>query len=495
MTDSNFRVSDESDSADRSLSELTSSGSAWSIGSGLVAQSVQFAVGIYLARLLRPEHFGQLAMVLVFVGFAEIATHSGFGVALVQREDLRESHRSSSFWFQSMVGLVLSVLFYVGAPLIDFIYDQADLILIIQSLSIVFLISGLYGTQEALLRRRMKFRRLAYIKIASTFITGVISIVLALRGWGIWSLVAFHLGLNVFEGLLFIPFCHWQPKLTFRLKALRQLFNFSLSYLGARVFNYWVRTADDFLLGKFLGSSPLGLYTKAYAFVTFPYRKITNRVEQAVLPALSHLQSDFARLKSLYFRSVRMIGYAVFPMLLGFSVVADEFTVGILGPQWRGIIPLLRILIIFGLIRAVVSTMKWPMLATGRSDVNFWWQLIGGSLMIGGFTVGLLWGVSGVAWGLVIASSVSVLPGLVLLRRVIDIRPDRLFRRLFPSLVASSAMAVTVWLFGEYALSGLTDVLSLVVQVSIGFVVYWGLSFAFQLEGYLELKRFLTNGS
>lgn len=468
------------------------SGTGWTIGGGFIARLLQFAVSVCLARLLTPELFGRMAMVLVFVGLLEIATHVGLGLALIQRKNVRETHRSTSFWLQTFVGLLLTILFYWTAPWLNYIYGASGLAPVARVMALVFVLSGLYGTHEALLRRRMQFKYLAGLEIGSTLLAGVLAVGLAVSGGGVWSLVCFHFGLNLFEALFAILGVEWSPRLSFDLTALSELFEFSLAYLGSKVFIYGVRTGDDLLVGRVLGANSLGLYSRAYSLVTLPYRRITKKIRKVMLPALSRVQESEQTFRELYLNSLRLIGYTVFPILIGLWVVAEPFVVGLFGSHWQGMVPLVRILVLFGLISSLTATFRWVLLARGHSTLNFVWQLISGGLILVGFVLGVFWGTSGVAWGLVAASLLAIPAGLFFLRRVLELSLFRMFRALSASLVLTLVMAGSVWGLQQYLPGRINPAVQLAVAVSFGAGLYWGGSVLFALRGYEELKRIFT---
>ncbi len=479
--------------ASTEIFQQTARGTSWSIGGGVVARVIQLVVSICLARLLTPELFGQMAMILVFVGVFEIVTHLGFGLALIQRKELHENHRSTSFWGQVLVGFFLTLFFYMMAPWLNRFYGVEGLTRVARVMSLVFVTSGLYGTHEALLKRAMKFRLLAWLEIFSTLLAGTFAIIIGISGGGIWSLVCFHLGLNVFEALFAILFLEWQPGLVFGFQALQELFGFSFAYLGARVFKYGVRTGDDLLVGRILGATELGLYSRSYSLVTLPYRRLTKKIRKVMLPALSRVQDSDETLRQLYYSSLSLLAYMIFPLLFGLWVVADPFIVGLFGKHWQGMVPLVRVLVFFGVLSSLNSTFSWVLLAKGNSALNFYWELIKGGLILVGFSSGVFWGTLGVARGLVVASAIAFLPGLFFLRRAFSFSLLNYLRIVTGSFLLTVFMGAIVWLIQYFLPNFMPPWSVLILSVCSGGLIYWAGSEIFDLRGYSELKIIIFN--
>ena len=200
---------------------------------------------VILARLLMPEDFGLVGMIVVFTGFAGIFSDAGFGAALIQKKAVEERHLSSVFWLGMIVGALLSVITICGAPSIAVFYDEPLLKPLASLIALNFVLVSLTIVPSALLRRSMSFKRLTFVNIIAMVVSGGAAIVLALSGLGVWTLIWRALLSSAVTVLCLWILTEWRPRFTFQGKALRELLNFSGNLVGSSTFNYWVRNADN----------------------------------------------------------------------------------------------------------------------------------------------------------------------------------------------------------------------------------------------------------
>ena len=367
---------------------------------------------VILARLLSPEDFGLLGMILVFTGIAKLFSELGFGAALIQKTELEEGHLSSVFWLNIAVGLILTILVYMSAPWVASFYNEPRLILLVRAISISFVIAGFGVVQKAMMTRKMQFKLLAIIQLLSVFITGIITVLMAFSGYGVWSLVVQLISVS-FLGVVFLWLLgEWRPKFIFKAAALKDMISFSANLLGAQLLNYGVRNFDYLLIGRYVGSSGLGVYTLAYKFMLLPINQVSRIIGRVMFPALSQIQDDNQRIKRIYLRANRVIGLLTIPLMFGMIVVARPLVLTIVGPNWEAVIPVLQILCLVGIKQPVGSTTGWLYQAKGRTDLMLRWNFISMAITIAAFIIGIRWGIIGVATAYAIRSYLIWYPAI-----------------------------------------------------------------------------------
>ncbi len=464
----------------------TISAIGWVLSSQLITQVVSFVIGIVLVRLLLPDDFGLIAMIMVFYGLAGILLEVGLGQALIQKKDVKEEHFSSVFWLNFLIGCILGgILFLASGWLSDF-YGRAELEDIFKILSINFPIASLVMVHSARFAKELKFQYLQLSEMLAMVVSGIVAIVLATYGYGYWSLVVQRLSQQIVLTTMIWSLSSWSPKFKISFEALKELFIFSSSVFFTQLLRYSYTSMDRLLLGKFMGGSVLGLYDKAYSLMLFPLRNVSSVIGKVMFPALSLIQSDRVRTKKVYLRSIRAIALITYPMMAGLFVVADSFVPSILGEHWVEIIPLLRIFCVAGFISSILTVTGSLYLSQGAAARQFRVSLINTPIRIIGIIAGLPWGGMGVATGFTCSLFISSLITLTVALRLIDLNIFSLVRAIAPILPPTLLMAVSIWGIGL----GLTienKLLLFLLQVVVGVVVYWGLVALMKVEAYTDV--------
>lgn len=477
---------------DLSLSQKTISGMGWTIGTQIPGQASRFLISVILARLLSPADFGLLGMVIVFTGFAALFSDSGFSSALIQCENIEERHSSSVFWITLLIGIVLACFTLGGAPLVAKFYREPRLGPLMAIIALSFPLTSLGVVQKAILTRAMNFRLLGLIEISTVLVSGILAIVLALRGFGVWSLVWQLLLSAALLSLGYWFATRWRPRFILERRAIADLFGFSANLTGFSVVNYWFRNGDNLLVGKFFGSAPLGVYARAYNLMLLPLSQITWVVARVMFPALSRLQHEKERVRSIFLRMLGIISLITFPLMLGLFAVCDHFVVAVYGPVWREMIPVLRIFCVLGMVQSVTSTIGLIFQSQGRADWMFWWGSFSGGSYIVGIIVGIWMGsLVAVAASLLIVAMILLLPSFSISGKLIGMTLADVARHTRGPLGCSGAMALSVWSFGALLPSGWPHWVYLSIEVSFGIVAYVFLIQAADLDSYQELKSII----
>ena len=474
------------------LTRATVRGVGWTGGAQVVRQVLQLATTIVVARLLLPEDFGQVAQVTVLANFANILGDFGLGAALVQRTEIDERHPSTVFWAQAGLGLIVTVAVALSAPLIAALYNEPDLRLITLVLAPNFLLSSLCTTQRAMLTRAMRFRSTALADMASLLVSGIACVVAAAGGLGVMAIVTQHLVATATTLVMLWTLARWRPKRIFDREALRSLLPFSSNLLGYTMINYWIRHGDNLLVGRLMGATALGLYTRGYSILLYPTRQVSAVVGKVMFASLSRINDDTPRLRRAYLRAVAVIALLTFPMMIGLALVADEFVHVVLGSKWDAAIPIIRIFAVMGAFESVIVTVGWVYQSTGRTDVLLRWSLIVGGIPLGGITLGALAG-SIEAVTLAYAASVVLLvyPTFRIAGRLIDMQFSQVVRSVMPAASATAVMAAAVVVVGAVLPDSAGTGLRLAVQVAVGAVAYAAHVHLRQAEPYVDARRIL----
>jgi O-antigen/teichoic acid export membrane protein len=448
-------------------------GLAWNVSGQAAMQISRFAVAIVLARLLTPHAYGLAGMVVVISGLTLVFSDVTLGVALIQRERITETDRSTMFWTSCAIGLAATgVGVAISSWVADF-YGEPAVRALFAVFSVTFVLTAVGTTQATLLQRAMDFRGLQIRTIAATVVGGVAGIVAAATGLGAWSIITQLLVGNLLSTILLWRFSPWRPSFTYSFTSLRTLGASGIRLVGARVFFYVGGNADNVLVGRFLGSAALGIYALAYNLMLLPLSRLVYPIQQTLLPALSRIQDDPERIVRLWLRANRIVAALVVPVLVGMAVVAPDLVSVVLGRRWERLVPVLQILTAAAIVQSLGSLSTSILVAVGRSGSLFRFSILSSALQVAAFAIGLHWGLKGVAFCYVLAN-VVVVPILVqMTSRALGLAPIKIAQNLVGVAGAVLLMAaVTVSLRAGLVHLGVAAPLRLGAVVVAGIAVY-----------------------
>jgi PST family polysaccharide transporter len=474
------------------LKDQAIAGIEWTAGARVAKLILQFIISVILARLLSPKDFGLIGMIVVFTGFAALFSEMGLGAALIQRKVIEERHLSSIFWLNIAVGLILTCIFFAAAPLISKFYNEPRLKIITMLVSVNFFLSSFKAVQFSILSRSMDFRKLAVIETTTMFIAGAFAITLALIGYGVWSLAWQMIITTIIGVILFWFFTDWRPRFQFDKNAVKELLGFSGNLLGFNVFNYWARNVDNLLVGKFISSTGLGIYSKAYGLMLMPLSQISSTLGRVIFPSLSKSQDDEVLTKRIYLKTIGAIALLTLPMMTGLFVVADSFVLALLGPKWEDVIPVLRVLCLVGITQSIGTTVGWIYSSQGRTDLMFRWGMVAGTIGITSFITGICIGsVIAVAYCYAMANILLFYHNFAIPGKLINMTFSEVLRCVSGKFVCALLMSAGVYLLAINMPSEWPHWLRLMVLVPFGMIFYVVIIHFLKLRAYLEIKELI----
>ena len=358
---------------------------------------LQTASTVVLARLLTPADFGLVAMVTAITGLASAFQDLGLSEATIQRQEINHNQVSTLFWINAAVGLGLTLITAGVAPMLAWFYHEPRLKDIALLLSLTFLFSGLAVQHGALLKRQMRFVSLGIRDVASYALALPIAIILAWKGAGFWAIVSLPLTSSFIQMALSWAMFRWLPSLPRRGTNVGPMIVFGGSIATSYLLLNLMRSADNILIGRYLGAGPLGLYSRAYNLVMQPARQLFDPVGSVAIPAFSRLQADPERFARYYLRTINLMTW-VSASIFGFLFVAAEPVILlILGNKWRAAVPVFQILAISALGQLLYGSTIWLFVSRGESKGLLRLSFFTSPILIGGYLIGLPFGITGVA--------------------------------------------------------------------------------------------------
>lgn len=410
---SSISSSGKGDSSKESLGQKTIKGFGWRFASIATKFFANFGIGVVLARILPPEDFGLVGLAMIAVGLGKLFADLGLGPALIQRETLTERHVRVGFSISLLAGVVLAIAGYLAAPLVASLLKDVRVTPILRVLTLAFVFSGFNIVSQALLQRRMDFRALMFIGLASYVVGyGGVGISLALQGYGVWSLVYASLTQATLNAALSYAVVRHSLMPLLALEETRDLASFSVGMSLTQITNYFALQGDYFVVGRLLGPNALGLYTRAYNLMKLPLSYFVSTLSSVLFPAAARIQSDPFRFQRVYLQSSTATNLITIPAMTGIVILSPELIRGVYGPQWTGAILPLQILGAFGVLRASYNNASAFVRAKGHVYKLFMSQAVYGALVVvGSWWAAGSWGLSGVA--LAVGLSITVMWAIV----------------------------------------------------------------------------------
>lgn len=458
----------------------------WSAGSKLFGQLITWTLTIVIVRLLTPNDYGLLAMAMIFVSFLDVFGDLGMGAALVQARDHNEQLSRKIFGVIVLVNLGLYAFMFMVAPIIADFFDEPRLVDIIRVIALRFIFLIFDTVPRSLLERELDFKNCSIVAATSAVIGGVITLIMAWHGQGVWSLVygsvstglVQAIGMNMIKPYFRLP--------SFRFAGMRQYVSFGGYITIERALFYIQAQSDALIIGKLLGKEMLGYYSMAMDLASLPMQKLMGTINQVALPAYASIQNDVGQVSYYFLKVVRITAFFAFPVFFGFSVVADALINTLLGEKWQLAVMPIQILCIIMPIRMIGNLLPSVLRGVGRPDVNVTNVAISAVIMTSAFLVGSQWGLLGVclAW-------VSVYPLVFFITlyragKIIQVGFIQVLGVIFRPGLTATIMYGTVMSLAQLIPDSWNAVFHLLVLIVTGLVVFIIATRLFYRDGLLE---------
>ena len=410
-------------------------------------QGIQFLVQVVLARLLAPEQFGAIAIVMVFINLAQVFVQSGFNTALIQKKDADEADFSSIFYLSLGVAGVLYFVIFVSAPYIADYYNDPILVPVLRVLSFILFTGAFNSIQIAYISRNLMFKKLFKSSLGATFISGILGIVTAYKGLGIWSLVIQQLSNQLSITIIMWYTVKWRPCLIFSLSKVKVLFSYSWKLLASSLLNVFYLDIRTLVVGKVYSSSVLGYYNRGQQFPKVIVSNIDGSIQSVMLPTLSAHQDNRGRVKEMMRRAIVSSSFLIFPMMIGLAVVAQPLVKIVLTDKWLPAVPFLQIFCISYALMPIHTANLQAINAMGRSDIFLKLEITKKIIGLAILVISLPFGVYAIALGQVVSAIISSFINAYPNKQLLDYSYREQWIDLMPSLLISIAMGGVVYLF------------------------------------------------
>lgn len=410
------------DRSDGSLHRKALRSGVWVGLSSAGVAVLSFARSIILARLLTPEIFGLMAVCSIAIRMIEIFTETGFGAALIHRQQRFEDARDTAFTLMVLRGFGLALLACMIAPWAAAFYEQPVLESLVTAVGISFIFTGCQNVNTIALQKELDFKRLVYLEQAGTLLNFFVSVGLAYVMRSVWALVYAQIAAAAINSLLSFVIVPGRPRFRLDFAIAKELFRYGRFITGLVIVVFLTRELDNAVIGKILGMEALGYYVVAYTLANIPSTYISKLLAKVLFPLFSKLQADQSRLGEEYVRGIRLVTGVAVPISVAIAMLAPEIVAALYGPRWDPAVAPLQILSIFGCFRALWMLNGYLYNAIGRPQVDFYVSL--GRLILMGVLLYPLtkwYGTVGASLAVTVPMVTQFMIGVFLSRRLIGV--------------------------------------------------------------------------
>ncbi len=466
-----------------SLKRKTVKGVAWTSLNQVVSLGFGFVIGVILARLLSPSDYGMLAMIAVFNAIAMTFVNSGFGNALIRKPDLTEDDNTTAFSFNIVVAIVMVGIIWLIAPWVAKFYDKPILSLLLRVEGLLLIVSSLKIVQNTQLSRALNFKAKMIINVTSQAVAGVIAIMAAYRGFGVWSLVIQHFVSGFTSLILLWMMSPWRPRGRWNKASFSYLWGYGSKLLASGLLDTIYSNIYPIVIGKFYPAADLGQYTRAKGYADLPSQGLTSVLQQVTFPVLSQIQEDTERLANSYRRMLRFTVFIVFPIMIGMATLASPLVIALVTDKWAQCVPYLQVICLASMWFPVHAINLNLLQVKGRSDLFLRLEIIKKAIITIAIFICVPFGIIGICIGSVCTSLICLAINTYYTGKLIHVGFFRQMMDMTPTLINSLAMGAAIYLV-TLPIDG--NMMKLAVGIPLGMALYLAVAWLFKLPELQE---------
>ena len=376
----------------------------WAIIEQVGSQLINILISLILALFIAPAEFGVFIIVTIIASLSYLFINLGFGKSLIKKKYPTEDDKNTVFLINFFIAILFSLAILLGSNQIAIFFNYPDLENYLYWVPIGFLFSSLGQVNLTLLTKELKFKQIFIAYLLSRILSGAIAIYLAYNNYGVWSLVVQQISSSMLQTLFTFYFYNWLPKFYFSKASYRELSGFSFNVFGTEFINYLVDNLDKLIIGKFLQQNVLGFYSRAYQLTMLPVQNFPRVVDKFLFPYLSKEGLSKSDLAEFYVKIIGLVSYILFPIVITFSFVSDDFVQVVFTEDWSPISPLIKIIAISAILVSLAELNTSFFLITDNSRQLLICNVVSRSLAIGFLFPALRYGIEGVVWVMVVSS-------------------------------------------------------------------------------------------
>lgn len=473
----------------QSLKGKAVKGIVWSSIDRFSVQGMQFLLMLILARLLSPSDYGIMSMLTIFLAISQSIIDGGFVNALVRKQDRSNIDFSTVFYFNIIIGCVLTILFYLSAPLIASFYKMPQLVSITRAISIVLVIKSCSVVPIAILTIKLDFKTQTKASLISVIFGGILGVIAAYKGLGVWALVLQAISNTIANTLILVVLTRWKPLFTFSLDSFKSLFNYGSKLLVSSLIDVTYKNIFPIVIGKKFDAASLGYYSRADQFAQLPSANVTGIIQRVTFPLFSEIQDDNERLQNIYIRFLRLSAYLIFPLMMGLAALASPLVLFVLTEKWLPVVLLLQILCLSQMWYPVHAINLNLLQVKGYSGIFLKLEIIKKIIGITLLFITVPFGVVSMCLGSIASSLLALVINTYYTGKIINQGFFKQMRALFPAFFYALSMGGLIYML---TLMITSPVLQILVGTIVGFTYYILISYITKSSDLKELQTILN---
>ena len=472
--------------AEQSLKDKTVKGVGWSAIDNVVQYAVSFVVSIVLARLLSPEDYGLLGIIAIFTAVCTALINGGFGSALIRKKDATDDDYNTVFIVNLGMSLLMYAVIFLCAPLIARFFGREELVLLTRVSSIGMIIGALAMVQQTRLTKRIDFKTQTKITMIASTTSGVIGIVMAATGFGVWALVAQSLSSHLLRTILLWLFNKWVPQFRFSGNSFRELFGFGWKLMVSGVLDTVWKELYQVVVGKFYSPATLGQYTRAKQFSSLFSSNLTIVIQRVTYPVLSDIQDDKTRMIAAYRRIIKTTMFVTAVCMFFLGAISEPLLYCLIGPKWHEAATFLPLICISGSLYPLHAINLNMLQVQGRSDLFLGLEIIKKIIALGPLFVGAFVGIMPMLYTNLVIGIIAYFLNSYYSGRFLGYTSWMQLKDVAPAYGIAFLIAISIWFFRYLPIS---NWFILPIQLIVGIAVFFLLCNVTKIEEYKEVKN------
>lgn len=474
--------------AEQSLKDKTVIGVGWSAIDNVAQYAVSFIVSIVLARILSPDDYGLLGIIAIFTAVCTAIINGGFTNALIRKKEVTDDDYNTAFIVNFGISILLYVVIFVCSPFIARFFGRVELVLLTRVSSLGMIIGALALVQQTRLTKRIDFKTQTKITLIASITSGAVGIVMALMGFGVWSLVAQNLSSQGLRTIFLWIYNKWAPTLRFSTQSFRDLFGFGWKVMAVGVIDTIWKELYQLVVGKFYSPATLGQYTRAKQFSQLFSSNLTNVIQRVTFPVLSDIQDDKSRMLSAYRRIIKTTMFLTAVSMLFLGAISEPLLYCLIGPKWHDAATYLPLICIAGTLYPLHAINLNMLQVQGRSDLFLGLEIVKKTIALAPLLVGAFIGIMPMLWVNLVVGLIAFFLNSYFSGKFIGYSSWMQLKDVAPSYGIATVVAISVF-FLKFLPINYWIILPL--QFIIGGIVFYIICKITNLEEYKETKELM----
>ena len=471
--------------AEQSLKNKTVKGIAWSSIDNIVQHVVTFVVSVLLARILSPDDYGLIGIIAVFTTVCTALINGGFTTALIRKKDATDDDYNTAFIVNLCASIVLYFTIFLCSPLIASFFNREELTWLTRAASIGMIIGALAIVQQTRLTKRIDFKSQTKISFIASISSGVVGIIMALLGFGVWALVAQQLISHCLRTALLWIVNKWIPSLRFSKKSFHELFGFGWKIMVSSLLDTVWKELYQVVVGKFYSPATLGQYTRSKQFSTLLSQNLTHVIQRVTYPVLSNIQDDKKRMAAAYRKIIKVTMFITAISMLFMGAISEPLLYCLIGPQWHEAATYLPLICITSSFYPLQSINLNMLQVQGRSDLFLGLEIVKKTIAVGPLIIGAFIGIMPMLYTNLLTSFIAYILNSHYSGKFLGYSSWMQIKDIAPSYGIAILVALSVFFLKYLPLSFW---IILPMQIILGVVVFFSICYLTQREEYKEIR-------